>query len=335
MTGAPLQSEPQSPIPAVPRARRRWLRWIGFTLSLFALTGFIGAEVFARRWLQLGDPPLFQPDPDMRYLMVPSRTYARLGNSISYNRFSMRGTPDFPADRTDPNELRVFVLGDSVVNGGSFTDDRILATKLLQDQLRDDLKKPVLVMNASAGSWGPPQELAYLKRFGLFGADVLVVVLNLEDAFDDAKPRPLSSEQPTRSPVLALEEVLLRYGPSAWNYYVMGGKSAPPPPMEFSTVQEASLQALREIVALGRLKGARVVGVLHYSRTELADGIKPGLAALRQQFRELNVPVVETATAFREADRRGDAPYRDEIHPSPRGQMALLQVLRAAVDSAR
>lgn len=339
MIGEPPQIEHQSADGHAPGAfaalRRRWLRVVGITAAV-ALAGLlVAAELFARYSLRLGDPPLFMPDAEMRYVMVPSRTYKRLGNVISYNRYSMRGTPDFPEKKSAPNEFRVFVLGDSVINGGPFTDDDILATRLLQRSLGEELNRPVLVMNASAGSWGPPQEAAYLKRHGLFDADVLVLVLNHEDAFDDGQPRPLGPEQPTTRPVLALQEVLFRYLPSAINYYVLGGKNAPPPKQEFTRVEDASLRGVRDIVAVARAANVKVVGVLYYSRPELTEGIKPGLAALRQQFRELGVPVVESASPFRDAIRNDQTPFRDDIHPSPPGQLALLNVLRAAVTAVR
>jgi hypothetical protein len=315
---------------------RRLFRWFAWTSLTLALLGAIAAELIARYHFQLGNPPLFQPDPQMRYIMAPSATYQRLGNTITYNRFSMRGTRDFDPDTPKaPDELRVLVIGDSVINGGPFTDDKFLATRLLEEHLSTARRAPALVMNASAGSWGPPQELAYLNRFGLFGADVLVIVLNHEDAFDDGLPRPLGSEQPTRRPLLALQEVIFRYGPIAWNYWVMGGRHAEPPKQEFTKVEEASLRGVRDMINLARARNARVVGVLHYSRGEINDGIKPGLVALRQQFRELNVPIVETAGPFREALRRDEFPFRDDIHPSPRGQFALVEVLKAAVEAAR
>lgn len=328
---------PSSPVTAAPaKPRRRWLRWLAWSSLVTVIALLIAGELVARFVLGLGDPPLFKPDNDMRYVMVPDRTYRRLFKTISYNHHSMRGTPDFPAQKSSPDELRVFCLGDSVINGGPFTDDAVLATKLLADQLRQSRAgKPALVMNASAGSWGPIQELAYVRRFGLFEADILVMVFNHEDALDDGKPRAMTAEQPTSSPVLALQEVFFRYLPLAWNWYVMGQRNAEPPPASAAPVQDASLQAIRDLVALARSKNTRVAAVLHASRTELDSGLKPGLTAIRGQLRELGVPIVETAPVFRDALRRGDGPYRDDIHPSPQGQLPLLQVLRSAVDIAK
>jgi hypothetical protein len=58
-----------------------------------------------------------QADPQIEYLPKPSMHYRRFGNRISYNAYSIRSGP-VTLHKTDPAELRVLVIGDSVVNGG-------------------------------------------------------------------------------------------------------------------------------------------------------------------------------------------------------------------------
>jgi len=43
------------------------------------------------------------------------------------------------------------------------------------------LGRPVVVGNASAKSWGPPNELAYLQHFGTLDADVVILELSSHD----------------------------------------------------------------------------------------------------------------------------------------------------------
>jgi len=337
MPDAATTESPSALTPPLPKPRR-WLRRLSIaTLSLFLLA-LVTGELIARFYLQLGDPPLFQPEQDMRYRMVPSSTYHRLGNTITYNRVSMRATPDID-EKKATGERRILVIGDSVTNGGAAIGDRDLATTLLQDRLRSASRGPVVVMNASAGSWSPIQELAYLRRFGLFNADTVVMVFNHEDALDDGAPRALSADQPTRKPLLALEEVVLRFLPSAWNYYVMGGRSAAQaaakPDAAPPKIQDSAIQSTRQMVLLARAQGAKVAAVLHYSQGELTTGPNPGLIALRQGLRELDVPTIETAEPFRQATQRALFPYRDPIHPSRTGQGPLLESLQSAVASAR
>src|SRR3954463_15217436 len=104
-------------------------------VTLVALLVVLAAlEMFCRFFLGLGDPPLSRPDPEMEYMFVGPRTYHRFGNSIVYNSFSMRSR-EFDARRKDPDELRIMVCGDSVINGGALTDQKNIVTERLERHL--------------------------------------------------------------------------------------------------------------------------------------------------------------------------------------------------------
>src|ERR1700730_4884910 len=70
------------------------------------------SELFCRYVLGLGDPPLFQADRTMEFLLQPSKTYYRFHNRFSVNRYAMRAD-DFPPQKSSHNELRVLIIGDS------------------------------------------------------------------------------------------------------------------------------------------------------------------------------------------------------------------------------
>src|SRR5262249_37809632 len=149
------------------------------------------------------------------YRFVPSRTYHRFGNVIHYNQWSQRAD-DFPQHKSSPDELRVMMIGDSVINGGVLTDQAKTIPAQLQSRLRQALGRPVIVGNASAGSWGPPNELAYVKKFGLFDADVVIFVFNNFDCVDAMTFTPtvgVREDYPDHTPVSALWEGWTRY---AW-----------------------------------------------------------------------------------------------------------------------
>ena len=72
----------------------------------------------------------------------------------------------------------------------------------------------VEVLNASANSWGPRNELAYLKQFGTFEAQLVVLLINTDDLFATApSSAPVGRDRnyPDRKPSLALVEVFNRY----------------------------------------------------------------------------------------------------------------------------
>src|SRR5215213_6427631 len=131
-----------SDVNEVPLRRPRWRRW-GIRVGIVLVLLLIGGELIARFYLGLGDPPLMMTDPTIEYLFKPDQDCRRFGNRIKYNHYSMR-SEDFPEHKSDKNEQRVMVVGDSVVNGGALMDQAKLGTTLLRDRLAADLKRPVV-----------------------------------------------------------------------------------------------------------------------------------------------------------------------------------------------
>ncbi|MBL8991260.1 MAG: SGNH/GDSL hydrolase family protein [Phycisphaerae bacterium] len=323
--GADSASHPPRP-PRTPRRLRRWL----IALGSLALLGLIAAELTLRLALGLGDPPLYRTHPTIEYLMQPG-VYRRFGHTVSINRWHMR-SPDLPQAKP-PGEFRILVIGDSVVNGGSPTDDADLATALLGPALERAWSRPrITVCNISAGSWGPDNQLAYLREFGAFDADLAILVLNSYDWGDVPTFAPLTWEMPTRRPLLALQEVIENYGPR-----LLGRSSAPTthdeanPPEAMTRQSEA---ALRDMVALLRARGVRIAAVQHATQSELTGAFHAGHAKLQALLESLGVPVEQSGRDFAGALAAGRRVYRDEIHPSADGQRALLNVLQRAADRA-
>lgn len=288
------------------------------------------AELLARR-LGLGNPPLWQADPEIEYLPRPSQQCRRFGNRVNYNAWSMR-SGDFPKEKEDPNELRVLVVGDSVVNGGAEVDQSDLATSIVQRRLRDAMRRPVVVGNIAAGSWGPPNELAYLKRFGLFDADLLVIVVNSADYNDAPTFAPLTKARPQSKPRFALQELLDKYGRRflrAWKRDLLGRRDADPADVA------RCLGALAEMIRLGRERGAEVIVAQHLKRSEIQGDLEPGYHEIARTVREEGLEPLDLGPAFAGALADGADPYHGDIHPTTRGQhvlaLALLEPLRKAL----
>ena len=140
-------------------------------------------ELFARFVLGLGDPPLSIGDKEIDYLFAPNQECNRFGNSIVYNDFSMRC--DFTLKGTNPKR-RIFVVGDSVVNGGVLTDHKDLATTILQNKI-DPSHVVIQVLNVSAGSWGSGNYAAYFKKYDelVRTNDIVIVEVNSHDLWED------------------------------------------------------------------------------------------------------------------------------------------------------
>ncbi|MGB3536245.1 MAG: SGNH/GDSL hydrolase family protein [Microcoleaceae cyanobacterium] len=174
------------------------------------IAGIIILELALRRIAGFGKPLIYISDPEIGYLLAPSQKTRRLGNSIEINRYSMRS----PEITLEPSEstLRILLLGDSIVNGGWWTDQADILSVQIQQQLTTD--NTVEVLNMSANSWGPPNQLAYLQKHGIFQAEIIVLVINTDDLFSKI-PNPLivgrDRNYPDKLPPFALWEFFSRY----------------------------------------------------------------------------------------------------------------------------
>ena len=313
------------------QSKGRRLAWIIGSLVLLGVT----AEVFARMVLGLGHPPLSMPHPTIEYMFKPNQSVRRFGNLFTTNRYGMRSA-DFPPQKSDPKEFRVLVVGDSVVNGGTLSDQSHIATALLQQRLQLKMHRPVVVGNISAGSWGPPNELAYLKQYGSLDADVIILVLSSSD-YDDAPTfEPLTSDtHPTDTPISALWEGIIRYLPR-----YLGGS----PPSDSGVVPavdrvpnkrdiELCLAAEREFFNFAKNAGAKILLVQHLTASELR-GRRPleGFSQLRTVAVESEVPVYDDAEVLTKYQRGGKDPFRDDIHLNDNGQQALAELLIQSID---
>jgi len=213
---------------------------------------FVLLEVGLRSLLGFGNPLLYLADEEIGYLLAPNQRTRRFGNRIVINEYSMR-SPTMTKTRP-ASTLRILLLGDSIANGGWWTDQKQTISARVTTQLefvvrevsegrgwakREEMlqrsygnsptnlsphlpipSSPTLafehieVLNASANSWGPQNELAYLKRFGTFGAQAVVLLLNTDDLFaatPTSEPVGRDRNYPSRKPLCALVEAFDRY----------------------------------------------------------------------------------------------------------------------------
>lgn len=334
---------------------RRIRRWTTFAIGL--LLGItLAAEIGLRVFLGFGNPPLFVADDVIEYMMVPGK-YSRFGNTITINSAHMRATPEQFLKRTSPTEMRVLVLGDSVIQGGNQTDDADLAVSQLrawtpppgpsapsgQDSPAGQ-SGPLTTLNISCNSWGPGNVLEFLKRYGTFEADVAIIVLNGWDYGDVRLWLPMSPEIPTTKPWCALEEIRRNYGkryaPLLFGKANWGdpGYDEANPPEKYG---QQSLRELTELIALLRTRNIKVAAVYQPRRDEI-EGTNTLLGASKiiSTLEQSDVPVIPNNIALTaELVRRGDSNYarfyRDQIHLSKLGHLRMLESLKEAFAVAK
>jgi len=321
-------------IKRIPHRASRLRRW-SIRLAIALVLLLIAGELTARFYFGLGDPPLSMADPEIEYLFKPDQDCKRFGRHVKYNHYSMR-SDDFSEPKAKRGGIRILVLGDSVINGGVLTDQEELATSIMQKDLPARIGAPVEIGNISAGSWGPPNQLVYLKRYGLFEADAVVMVFSSHDAFDAPTFEPavdVLPSLPSRKPISALWEGITRYLIPKLTGKGLGLEgppvSTPAASAEAARVaQEKCLAAEREMIRLAKSRGAIPIVALHLTMKEQAGPLHPGHDALAQVAREEGATLIELGPRFKSAmSDGGPNPYRDDIHPDTRGQRIIAETL--------
>lgn len=241
----------------------------------------------------------------------PNQDVLRFGNRVEINEFGMRS----PSWREWPKDAEhILILGDSVINGGNLSDQVTLATSILSNNKR-------LLLNASAGSWGPQNMLAYVDVFGTFNASKLIVVLSSHDAGDVPTFGTLNPlTHPTETPVLAVWEGATRYLPRYIGHSTAIADTNPLPDRPIAK------EALDTVTALtGKVPSTCVI--LHYTRTELKldHGRSAGHAAIA--LAAAGAQIVDES-AFLDPETS----YRDDIHLSDKGQMDLSKAMERCFD---
>jgi hypothetical protein len=331
----PVLTLPAPSPPAIPRVSK--IR-IVFLLGVLA---FASAELFCRFAVGLGDPPLFQADAALEYLLQPSKTYHRFHHRFSVNRYSMRAD-DFPPHKSSGNELRVLVIGDSVVYGGVRVDQDEVDTEILKRSLQRQLERPVVVGNAAAKSWGPPNELAYLERYGTLDADVVILELSSHDYADAPTFVPvvgISADYPDRKPRLALADLFKTY--ILPRYFRLGVTPAGIDRTDLNTIPPerdvaACRDAERDFFGFARAHHAKVALVQHLSLPELTGTYQAGYYANQAVAKEQRVPYVDDAEELRAQLKSGHSAFYsdDPLHPNRLGQEVLAHTLQRAVNLA-
>ena len=293
-------------------------------ITLVAIASLGLAELAARHLLGLGDPPVSVADAEIDYLFAPNQDCNRFGNRIVYNNLSMRC--DFDVDE-NCRTSRVYVVGDSVVNGGVLTDHAALATTLLQ---RDRTRAQVC--NISAGSWGPGNYAAYFRRHPGLRGGTLVVEVNSHDLWED-DPKESGGRFvgkdvafPDRKPWCALWDGFNRYFmPRArrWLHLRQVNTKVDVPKWGEDANDPAAVRNLRELDWLFGEPFDKKVLLIHRSRQETRNSgvISAGEERFRAWARKRGMPCL-----LLELDAERD--YRDQIHLNEEGQLKLYEALR-------
>lgn len=154
-------------------------------LALMPLAGIAvllaGATEVGLRLYGFGKPILFVQDADIGYYPRPNQEAHYPGRVISINNHGMR-SPDIAMPKP-VGKMRILLIGDSTLAGTRVANEQLYST-LLEKQLNEAAGKSAFeVLNMGVNAWGPMHEQAYLKKFGDFDSDLLVICGPVANAF--------------------------------------------------------------------------------------------------------------------------------------------------------
>ena len=277
----------------------------------------VGSELFARFVIGAGNPVIIMDHPAIGYMVRPSQSGAQLHNTYYYNCYGMR-SEEFAKSKSDSNELRVLVIGDSIIAGGVHTDQNELATTLLKERLEKSTGRPVVVANISCGGWAPQNQVEYIRNYGTFDADIAIWVLSSHD-YDSYAPNVSyagsPSSYPLSKPFCASTELLGKAGIIAPESVQSTAKVLNP-----NECFELNKGCFKEMADIMRSKNIKLLLVQHLTMDELANGPETGCSHIAEWADENNVARFEFSSIIKQSSLAVDSYYRDNIHINAAGQ---------------
>jgi hypothetical protein len=183
--------------------------------------------------------------------------------------------------------------------------------------------------------------LGYLKEFGTFDFDVVVIVLNSEDAWGviDGKPKVgVLPEFPDRKPISALWEGIDRYGGPLWwkvtHLHPQPEGPDMPPADELNKDEAVCSDAVKEMIELARGNHVPHVMVAQYLfQAEVAGDVKQGHGVLLAAIRSEGIEPEQLGEVFKRAVQSGEIPFGDIRHPNALGHQIIGEELAKGIEA--
>lgn len=292
---------------------------------------FLIFEFLLRFAFGLGNPPLSQADSDTGYRFQPNQKITRFGKKIEYNQYSQRSEP---INNPKPLKIsRILTIGDSVTNGGSLINQAQTITEQLEKKLSSTGAK-FEVLNASAGSWGIGNQLGYLRKFGVFDSNAVIVQIGTQDL-----TQPTSTSErvgrnpryPTHPPLLATQELITRYiSPKLFSAFKSDSEIPQVSETEHNQQFQQNMQSFKAIVSLIRAKQIPLIVLFTPSRADLIP--TPNTPKYKSEFLQVlkksQIPVIDVHKNWSKLPAATvKTYYRDRVHFNETGNQAVADLL--------
>lgn len=292
----------------------------------------IGIELLLRI-LGFGNPIVYVDDPLAGFFPMPNQCVSRYGGKeVSINKFGMR-SPDLALDKPD-DVLRILMIGDSTLYGGSYIDQDNIYSQKLQVLLSKEVagnNRKVEVLNIGVNAWGPFHKLGYIEKFGTFQADIAFICMPIGDVYRPlcglAKLPFFSASKPPR---FAFEEIL---GHMLWRYRSrLIGK---PTDQWHQDQAKLGFKAYQQLAMNLREAGCEVfIEVLPGKAGGMSDSASPKNKKLMSEF----LPVLESSgfsvgypIGFAKGKGNADDIYSDGVHLHRQGHELYADYMRKRI----
>ena len=306
-------------------------------LGLLLVVILTATEALLRILWGFGHPLLVAGDPDIGYYFKAHQDISRFGNQVKINAFHQRNGTISP--KLSQGMTRVMVVGDSVTFGGTLTDQNRTITAVLERGLTSHEADSWEVLNASAGSWGIGNALAYLERFGVFDSKLICLQIGSHDLLQGKSTQDVVGvhpAMPTRNPSSAITEVIFRYLiPRIKRTVARRSSNSGRGPRHKTpdSVFETNMFFLRTAVHLCRRHDARVF-VLHTpDRDEVVasslGNFSTKYSSYRRRFLKecaaIEIPVINLPETWKGKEKANQW-FSDSVHLTPSGNLEIAKI---------
>ena len=269
---------------------------------------------FALRFIWgFGKMPLYIESSKYEYMYAPNQEMLRFGHYFYTNSYSQRSS------EPDSTKCIILGLGDSVINGGSQTDNDSLATNLVTAETDFQM------LNISAGSWGPDNCAAYLDELGTFNAKAMFVLLSSHDFGDTMDFLPtvgIHESFPEEQYFCAIYEVWDRY---VYPRLSSSSKKMDPDQRVLSGIDKGNVfnDGWNQLKIIADRAQIPLIIILHAEQSELRKGEYNDKGGAIVAWADANnVRLVKDITYLNEKH------YRDNIHINNMGQRVIADIIK-------
>jgi len=219
------------------------------------------------------------------------------------------------------------LLGDSVVYGNHHVSQSETIAHYAKQALQETLvDNRVSVLSAAASSWGPKNQLEYLKERGLYESDLVFLVISTHDIFDF--PTFKSSVIPYRvnKNIGATDDFIYAVYNRAvpWLVAKISQKNNS---IDFEAAKVKTKSIIEEIFALVRGKGSNVILVFHPAEYQLMSQ-QLDVSFFENIAIDNGVKFIDLKSRYIELNKtRDNRVHYDGMHLTPKGAALVASVV--------